>query len=249
MADPGIKKYRQAYADLPPISSETEGYSIRYRIISEDRNRVSHWSPVYLLVPEYTYVPGTIEYNSANQVASFTWDPVTILKDKKTVSDITNKQLTNDLATLTTTDAHYMNVDDWVTVEGVDSTFNGTYKINAITTNTFTYYKDHGNISSAAVSPAGTYKTNSLVANATGYDIWLRWDRHDGGDWLYKERIQTTSVSYPHVSFYTINGVVQPQAPNRLSIEIYLTGQPITRADGAAGTPFLKVYRMLNQTI
>jgi hypothetical protein len=76
MADPGIKKYRQAYADLPPISSETEGYSIRYRIVSEDRNRVSHWSPVYLLVPEYTYVPGTIEYNSANQVASFKWDPV-----------------------------------------------------------------------------------------------------------------------------------------------------------------------------
>ena len=242
------KQLRIPRNELPPVESDNV-YSVRFRVISEDKNRFSHWSPVYLLVPEYTYVPGTIEYNSANQVASFTWDPVTILKNKKIVSDITNKQLTNDLATLTTTDAHYMNVDDWVTVEGVDSTFNGTYKINAITTNTFTYYKDHGNISSAAVSPAGTYKTNSLVANATGYDIWLRWDRHDGGDWLYKERIQTTSVSYPHVSFYTINGVVQPQAPNRLSIEIYLTGQPITRADGAAGTPFLKVYRMLNQTI
>lgn len=249
MSDPGIKKYRQAYTDLSPINSETEGYLLRYRIISEDRNRVSHWSPVYLLVPDYTYVPGTIEFNSANQVASFTWDPVIILKEKTTVSSITNKQLTSDLATLTTSGAHYMNVDDWVTVESVDATFNGTYKINAVTANTFTYYKDHVNVVSTPVSPSGTYKTNSLVANATGYDVWLRWDRNDGGDWLYKERIQTTSISYPHVSFYTINDVVQPQAPNRLSVEIYLTGEPVARADGAAGTPFLKVYRMLNQTI
>lgn len=249
MADLGIKKYRQPYIDLPPINSETEGYSIRYRIISEDRNRVSHWSPIYVVVPDYTYVPGTIEFNSANQVASFTWDPVIILKNKTVVSDITNKQLTNDLATLTTTSAHYMLVNDWVTVEGVDNTFNGTYKINAVTTNTFSYYKDHGNIISTPVSPSGTYKTNSLIANATGYDVWLRWDRNDNGDWVYKERIQTTAVSYPHVNFYTIGGVVQSQAPNKLSIEVYLTGQPITRADGAPGTPFLKVYRTLNQTI
>lgn len=249
MADLGIKKYRQPYIDLPPINSETEGYSIRYRIISEDRNRVSHWSPIYVVVPDYTYVPGTIEFNSANQVANFTWDPVIILKNKTTISNITNKELTNDLATLTTASAHYMLVNDWVTVEGVDSTFNGTYKINAVTTNTFSYYKDHGNIISTPVSPSGTYKTNSLIANATGYDVWLRWDRNDSGDWVYKERIQTTAVSYPHVNFYTIGGVVQSQAPNKLSIEVYLTGQPITRGDGAPGTPFLKVYRTLNQTI
>jgi hypothetical protein len=249
MADLGIKKYRQPYINLPPINSETEGYSLRYRVISEDRNRVSHWSPIYLIVPEYTYVPGSIEFNSANQISAFTWDPVAILKNKTTVSNITNKQLTNDLATLTTNAAHFMVVDDWVTIENVDSTFNGTYKINAVTANTFTYYKDHGNIASTPISPAGTYKTNSFITNALTYDIWLRWDRGDSGDWIYKERIQTTSVSYPHASFYTINGVVQSQTPNRLSIEIYLTSQPTTRSDGAAGTPFLKVYRLINETI
>lgn len=249
MADAGIKKYIQEFDQLPPINSINEGYSIRYRIISEDRNRVSHWSPVYLVIPDYTYVSGTIHFSSGSQVANITWDPVIVLKSTSTVSDITNKQLTSDLATLTTTNAHYMSVDDWVTVEGVDADFNGTYKINAVTTNTFSYYKDHTNIASTVVSPAGTYKTNSLITNATGYDVWLRWDRNDGGDWLYKERLQATNSSYPHASFYTINGVVQPQPPNRLSVEIYLTGYPIARSDGAAGTPFLKVYRMLNQTI
>jgi len=249
MADLGIKKYRQKYIDLPPISVNSQGYSIRYRIISEDRNRTSHWSPVYLIVPGYTYVPGILKFNSGNQVANFIWDTVNILKSNTSTNDITNKLLTSDLATLTTSDAHYMNVDDWVTVSGVDATFNGTYKINAITNNTFSYYKDNGNVASTPVSPAGTKITNSIVALASTYDIWLRWDRGDGGDWTYKERITTTSVSYPHSTFYTINGVVQPQEPNRLSIEIYLVGSPIQRSDGAPGTPFLKVYRALNQTI
>jgi hypothetical protein len=34
--------------DLPPLSPNGE-YLIRYRIISEDKNRVSHWSPIYTL--------------------------------------------------------------------------------------------------------------------------------------------------------------------------------------------------------
>jgi hypothetical protein len=249
MADANIKKLKISQSDMPPINSVDEGYNLRYRIISEDRNRLSHWSPIYLIEPQYTFVPGNIQFGSGAQISNFVWDPVTILKNKTSVSNITNKQLTSDLATLTTSAAHYMSVADWVTVEGVDATFNGTYKINAVTTTTFSYYKDSGNVASTPVSPSGTYKTNSLVGNATGYDIWLRWDRNDGGDWIYKERIQTTSVSYPHASFYTINGVVQPSAPNRLSIEIYLTGSPIARSDGAAGTPFLKVYRLLNETI
>jgi hypothetical protein len=66
---------------------------------------------------------------------------------------------------------------------------------------------------------------------------------------LYKERLLTTSLSIPIPSEYTVGGVVQPSAPNRLSVEIYLTGSPIARADGAAGTPFLKVYRLLNETV
>jgi hypothetical protein len=252
MADAGIKKYRQEPIDLPPISSENEGYTLRYRIISEDRNRVSHWSPVYLVIPNFTYVPGQINFNTGNQIATFTWDAVTILKDTKTVQAISNKQLTSDIATLTTDGAHYMLVGDWVTVEGVDSTFNGTYKISAVTTNTFSYYKDHGNIGSSAVSPEGTYKTNAFIRNALEYDIWVRWDRNDGGDWLYKERIESTTLSLPYPDTYTINGAIQPSSPNRVSIEVYLVGEPVVREDGIpldTSTPFLKMYQLLNETI
>lgn len=33
---------------LPPVESDNV-YSIRFRIISEDKNRVSHWSPIYII--------------------------------------------------------------------------------------------------------------------------------------------------------------------------------------------------------
>jgi hypothetical protein len=47
MADANIKKTRILKSALPPIDSETLKYNTRYRVISEDRNRTSHWSPIY----------------------------------------------------------------------------------------------------------------------------------------------------------------------------------------------------------
>jgi len=252
MVDSGIKKARFSLDESTTINSETEGYTLRYRVISEDKNRTSHWSPIQLIVPEYTFVPGSIAIATANQIASFTWDSVVILKNISTSQTISNKQITSKLATITTSSAHYLVVNDWVTVSGVDSTFDGTYKISAVTANTFSYYKDNANISSTAVSPSGTYKKNQIIRNALDYDVHIRWDRNDAGDWIYKERVRGTSVSFPHATTYTKSGVVQASAPNRVSIEIYLKGYPVQRGDGvplSTGTPFLKVYQIANQTI
>ena len=47
MTDLNIKKLRISKAFIPPIDHDTEKYNIRYRVISEDRNRTSHWSPIY----------------------------------------------------------------------------------------------------------------------------------------------------------------------------------------------------------
>ena len=176
MADEAVKKFTVPLSDLPPISSENEGYSVRYRFISADRNRNSHWSPLYLIVPDFTYVPGDIYFNKAGSIAQIVWDAVEITK----------------------------------------------------------------------VVDATTYP----ISKALEYDVWVRWDRgSEDGDWLYKERIQTTSLSLPIPSTWTIDGVIQGTAPNRLSIEIYLKGYPIERSNGPAGTPFLKVYRLLNETV
>lgn len=49
MADPGIKKIIIPKASLPAVFGTGQKYVVRYRIISEDRNRTSHWSPQYSL--------------------------------------------------------------------------------------------------------------------------------------------------------------------------------------------------------
>lgn len=47
MADLNIKKVIIPYSDLPAIYGQDFTYNVRYRIISEDRNRQSHWSRIY----------------------------------------------------------------------------------------------------------------------------------------------------------------------------------------------------------
>lgn len=68
---------------------------------------------------------------------------------------ISNKQLTSNVATLTTSSSHSFSVGDKVLITGVDNTFNGTYVITATTSTTFSYSKTANNVSSTAVSPTG----------------------------------------------------------------------------------------------
>ena len=43
-----VKKAIILKESLPPVDSESAGYVVRYRIISEDKNRTSHWSPTFI---------------------------------------------------------------------------------------------------------------------------------------------------------------------------------------------------------
>jgi hypothetical protein len=75
---------------------------------------------------------------------------------KITVS-ITNKALTSNVATLTTSAVHGLCIGMQIVISGVDATFNGEYRITSVpTTTTFTYAKTASNVTSTPVSPAGT---------------------------------------------------------------------------------------------
>jgi hypothetical protein len=75
---------------------------------------------------------------------------------KITVS-ITNKALTTNVATLTTSAVHGLCTGMEIVITGVDATFNGTYRITGVpTTTTFTYAKTATNVTSTPVSPPGT---------------------------------------------------------------------------------------------
>lgn len=66
---------------------------------------------------------------------------------------IANKALTSNIATLTTSAAHTLQINDIVTVSGVDSTFNGEYTVTDVPSNTtFSYLKTASNVPSTAAS-------------------------------------------------------------------------------------------------
>ena len=68
-----VKKAIVPKESLPPVDSETEGYVVRYRIISEDKNRTSHWSPTFVTnaVPTET-VSGALSITSS--IITVVWD-------------------------------------------------------------------------------------------------------------------------------------------------------------------------------
>jgi hypothetical protein len=47
MSNPVVKKVVIKKEDLPAFNGTEQNYLVRYRIVSEDRNRTSHWSPYY----------------------------------------------------------------------------------------------------------------------------------------------------------------------------------------------------------
>lgn len=82
--------------------------------------------------------------------------------------DITNKSLTSDVATLTTSVAHNISIGDSVIITGVDATFNGTYSVSGVpTSTTFNYSRTNTNVASAAVSPVGNVNVSKTKVSLT----------------------------------------------------------------------------------
>lgn len=68
-----------------------------------------------------------------------------------TASTVTNKALASNVATLTTSTAHGLSVGQWVTVAGVDATFNGDYVLTAVpSATTLQYTKAAADVASVA---------------------------------------------------------------------------------------------------
>jgi len=83
---------------------------------------------------------------------------------------VSNKALTSNVATITTSLPHDFNVNNTITVAGVDATFNGTYVVTAVTTTspyTVSYAKTATNVTSTPVSPQGTVVETSSNSEAT----------------------------------------------------------------------------------
>lgn len=179
----GLKKARVAESHLPyPIVFDdlTYGYLTRYRIVSEDQNRFSHYSPTYTVNPNYVFER----------------------PDNKLIDDV-----------LIISNGPYVNVV-WDPISIKDKV------------------------------------SGSLIRKGIEYDIWLRWDKADGGVWAFQERVEGTAQGFRIPDEYTLtNGTVVTQAPNHLSVEIYMrSANPFRASPNALAHPLL-VYKLDNDNI
>lgn len=83
MATSKIKKVVVPRSSLPPVGPDNN-YLIRYRIISEDKNRSSHWSQIYNLsapAVDPDGVGGRVTING--DIVIVTWNPVNAAGEKE----------------------------------------------------------------------------------------------------------------------------------------------------------------------
>lgn len=108
-------------------------------------------------------------YSAVASVDGVAYQSITkmVRADQDQTYTIDNKVLTSNVATLTTSATHTLTVGQTVSVTGVDSTFNGTYVVTAITTNTFSYALIANNVSSASCSGSVTALTVGNIVCAT----------------------------------------------------------------------------------
>lgn len=128
---------------------------------------------------------------------------------------VSNKALTSNVATLTTSAAHGFAVGMEITVADVDATFNGEYIITTVpTTTTFTYDKTASDVTSTAATGTVTSNVTHFIDYNAGTDdpvfaicddgttaFWVTNDTVSGKIEINKKALTGTSSTAPTVMF------------------------------------------------
>jgi hypothetical protein len=70
---------KESFAEMSTASPE---YQIRFRLISDDRNRYSAWTPIYSVDPGVTFTAtGTAHIEKHNDYTLLVWSPVLVEKE------------------------------------------------------------------------------------------------------------------------------------------------------------------------
>ena len=151
-----VKKAVLPSASLPPVNAENK-YAYRYRIVSEDKNRTSSWSPIKIIdAPEVvkldTEIDGELLISGKN--VTVTWSD----QNNRPNYDVfvsfyfiaKKASLTNNVATIQTTIDHNLEKGDRIFVSGVGAAFNTaqgeTQTITATTHDTISFAKTNADI-------------------------------------------------------------------------------------------------------
>lgn len=76
MADANIKKVIIPKSELPSVDLNNLKYNVRYRIVSEDKNRISYWSRIYsVMAPPVTLLDYTVVAKTSDHLLTIAWNP------------------------------------------------------------------------------------------------------------------------------------------------------------------------------
>jgi hypothetical protein len=168
MADSGIKKSTILKSNLPPVTSDNK-YAIRYRIVSDDRNRSSHWSPIYYINAE-TVVPGTGDVQVVGNSIMSTWGDQAQRPSYDVFAkfnfEVSHKEISSNVAKMYTNNLSDIAVGSTILVEVSDAIFDGTHTVTAIDTvaKTISFAKTNDNI---AKTGATGVISNNFVYHGT----------------------------------------------------------------------------------
>lgn len=102
--------------------------------------------------------------NITGSDGSWTTEPVSY--------DITNKELADNVATLTTDRNHSFKAGSTVTVSGVDATFDGTYVVSDVPSNTtFSYPLVSASVASVSASGIAEVESTHIHLNSVSFNI------------------------------------------------------------------------------
>jgi len=127
---------------------------------------------------------------------------------------VSNKALTSNVATITTSATHGFAVGDYVVVSGVDATFNGTFLVASVpTTTTFTYAKTATNVTSAVA-------TGSAVVSSKRRFGGIVRDASDGTTKLFEDATTkpTSTVNFAEAGLVYGDLQVGPLTASSLTV-------------------------------
>lgn len=176
MAD---KYFKISKNNLPPVNAELSTYDVRMRIVSQDQNRTSSWSPIYSVYKDIIgEIPYSVSKNTVTTVdgtamtnVNISWqDPyglsscdVYIFPQYYLSNKITHYSITDKILKFyyNVSDTFPTKVGDQIVVTGIAG-INGTYTVNAVDLtiqnvsgvdkNSFSVYKNTANVSITAVT-------------------------------------------------------------------------------------------------
>lgn len=173
-------------------------------------------------------VPSPLLLDTTVTGALWTWTEASDLNTA--VKTVTNKALTSNVATLTTSAAHGFTVGQTVRVSIGDPVFDGTYVITAVTSTTFSYARTAANVTSvAATGTAGLQKGCVRINCPTWTDYRLE------AEGLCVQHGNLMDASYPELTREFVDMVMNAHAirvSSQMLSKVLSTATAVTATTG-----------------